>query len=351
MIKFTPEGIYCIPGNFYLDPWLPVDYAVITHGHSDHARPGMKNYLCHHQSLPILKSRLGSDITVQSIGYNEEITINGVKLSMYPAGHIIGSAQVRLEYKGRVVVFSGDYKVQDDGLSTPFEPVQCNEFITESTFGLPIYNWLSVAQQKEQLQQWVLSNKANHKTSVFIGYSLGKAQRIMKALEGVAPLYVHYSIDKLNKAYESAGVNLPEYTTIDLREDIKYATESIIILPPSLLDSKVIKKIPALATAICSGWMQVRGARRWRSADAGFAISDHADWNGLLSSIKATGAEKVYVTHGQTSIFSKYLNEIGIAAEEVKTQFNSEEEDIEQQPATINDDTEEQNKDINSENE
>lgn len=329
MLKFTPKGIYCVPGKFYIDPWRPVDYALITHGHADHARWGMKKYLCHHFTVPILKSRIGKDIQVQGIEYNESLTINGVKVSFHPAGHIIGSAQIRLEYKGKIVVVSGDYKVQDDGLTTPFEVVKCHEFITESTFGLPIYNWSSIEKQNEQLQNWVLSNQSNGKTSVFVGYSLGKAQRIMKAVEGIAPINVHYSIGKLNEAYESVGIKLPEYSTMDLREDVKYLDKSIVIVPPSLLDSNVIRKIPNRANAFCSGWMQVRGAKRWRSADAGFAISDHADWKGLLDAIKATEAEKIYVTHGQTAVFTKYLNEIGIYAEELKTEFGSDDEEVE----------------------
>ncbi len=329
MLKFTPKGIYCVPGKFYIDPWRPVDYALITHGHADHARWGMKKYLCHHFTVPILKSRIGKDIKVQGIEYNENLVINDVKVSFHPAGHIIGSAQIRLEHKGRIVVISGDYKVQDDELTTPFEVVKCHEFITESTFGLPIYNWASIEKQNEQLQNWVLSNQSNGKTSVFVGYSLGKAQRIMKAVDGIAPINVHYSIGKLNEAYESVGIKLPEYSTIDLREDVKYLDKGIVIVPPSLLDSNVIRKIPNRANAFCSGWMQVRGAKRWRNADAGFAISDHADWNGLLDAIKSTEAEKVYVTHGQTAVFSKYLNEIGIYAEELKTEFGSDDEEVE----------------------
>lgn len=326
MLQFTDKGIYCIPGRFYIDPWKPVEYAVITHGHADHARWGMKHYLCHHTTVPVLKSRINEDISVQGINYYENLHINGVKVSFFPAGHIIGSAQIRMEYKGRVVVVSGDYKVQNDGLSVPFETVRCHEFITESTFGLPVYKWMSVDQLDELLQNWVINNQQNGKTSVLIGYSLGKAQRIMKALSSIAPLYVHYSIGRLNEAYESAGIRLPEYKVIDFREDIKYLSRNIVILPPALRDSNVIKKIPNKAEAICSGWMQIRGARRWRGADAGFAISDHADWTGLINTIKDTGAEKVYVTHGQTAVFTKYLNEIGIYAEEIKTEFGEDEE-------------------------
>lgn len=327
MIRFRTEGIYCEAGNFYIDPWKPVDMALITHGHADHARWGMKRYLCHEYTVPILQSRISPDIKVQGLTYNNPITISGVKVSFHPAGHIIGSAQIRLEYKGKVVVISGDYKVQDDGLSTSFEPIRCHEFVSESTFGLPIYNWLSVEEYNRQLQDWVLKNQSIGKTSVFIGYSLGKAQRIMKALEGVDKLHVHYAIGKLNQAYESVGIKLPEYHTIDLREDVKYLDKGIVILPPSLADTNVINKIPNHATAICSGWMQVRGARRWRSADAGFAISDHADWNGLLQAVRATQAEQVYITHGQTAVFTKYLNENGIAAQEVETAFGTEDEE------------------------
>ena len=149
----------------------------------------------------------------------------------------------------------------------------------------------------------------------------------MQALKDAGPLFVHYSIGKLNRAFEQIGVELPQYEIVDLREDVKHLDQGIVIVPPSLLESKVIKKIPYMAHAICSGWMQVRGARRWRSADAGFAISDHADWEGLIEAVKATGAEQVHVTHGQTAVFAKYLNEIGIAADVVPTEYGQEEEE------------------------
>ena len=330
MLKFKKEGIFCVPGKFYIDPWLPVKYALITHGHADHARWGMEKYLCHHFTVPILHSRIGRDIQVQGVNYNESIVINGVKVSFHPAGHIIGSAQIRLEYKGKVIVVSGDYKVQNDGLSTAFEPVKCHEFITESTFGLPIYNWPTIEKQNQDLQNWVLQNTKNNKTSVFVGYSLGKAQRIMKALENTLPIYVHYSISKLNQAYEAVGIELPQYETLDFRESVQHVNQKIVIVPPALVDSNALKKIPNMAYAYCSGWMHVRGARRWRSADAGFAISDHADWNGLLNAIKATDAEKVYVTHGQTEVFSTYLNEIGIQSQVLKTEFGNEEDPIDE---------------------
>lgn len=329
LVKFTKKGIYCIPGKFYLDPWLPVDHAVISHGHADHARYGMKHYLCQTDSKAILKHRLGQDISIDTLPYDVPKQINGVQVSFHPAGHVIGSAQIRMEYKGFVVVFTGDYKVKDDNLTIPFHPIKCHEFITESTFGLPIYNWLSEAEIQKQMMDWVLKNKDHNRTSVFIGYSLGKAQRIMKLMEGVDQIYVHSAIHNLNTAIESSGIMLPktELLTYDFKkEDLQ---NKIVILPPALLGSKLLKRIPNAATAICSGWMQIRGNRRWKAVDAGFAVSDHADWNGLLSAVKATEAEKVYVTHGSQATFSKYLNEIGIPSEEVKTEYGVDDEDEE----------------------
>lgn len=326
LLRFTNKGIYCPRGDFYIDPWHPVNYAVITHGHGDHARWGNKNYLAHDASKPILQTRLGADISIDTMPYGETRMVRGVKLSLHPAGHIIGSSQIRLEHNGFVSVVSGDYKVADDGISTPFELVRCNEFVTESTFGLPIYNWLDQQQMFDNIKNWIHRNQANQRTSIFIAYSLGKAQRLMNGLEGVAKIFVHSSIARLNKAMEEAGISLPQthpWNTEISRSDVQ---GNIIILPPSLLGSNMIRKIPNGAIAICSGWMQVRGNRRWQSADAGFAVSDHADWGGLLQTVKATGAEKIFVTHGYTATFAKYLNEIGIAAEEVSTQYGNDEE-------------------------
>ena len=339
LVKFTKKGIYCIPGNFYLDPWFPVDYAIISHGHADHSRPGNRHYLCHNDSKAIIKHRIGKDISIESLGYNEPKNINGVQVSFFPAGHVIGSAQIRLEYKGFVVVFSGDYKTQPDFISTPYEPVKCHEFITESTFGLPIYKWKDEKELQTELQDWVLQNQQNNRTSVFLGYSLGKAQRIMKLIEGVDAIYVHTAIHNLNNAISGSGIDLPK--TNLLTADFKKADlqNKIVILPPALLGSRLLKKIPNAATAICSGWMHIRGNRRWKGVDAGFSISDHADWDGLLDAVKATDAEKVYVTHGSQAVFSKYLNEIGIAAQELKTEFGEDEfakdEDVKTEPAAL----------------
>ncbi len=329
LIDFTNKGIYCKQGNFYIDPWHPVDYAVTTHGHADHVKWGNKNYLCHDLTKPILTQRYGLEQNVQTLPYDKNININGVKLSLHPAGHVIGSSQIRLEYKGEVCVVSGDYKIEYDGISTEFEPIKCHTFVSESTFGLPIYHWESQHQIFAQIKNWLLANYAKQKTSILIVYSLGKAQRLIKNLAGNYPIYVHQSIANLNDAFVKAGVDLPK--TISITPEIKKEElqKGLIIIPPSLADGKWVKSLIQPATAICSGWMMVRAGRRWRSADAGFALSDHADWPSLLNAIKATQAEQVFVTHGYTAIFSKYLNEIGIAAKEVSTKYGSEENDDE----------------------
>ena len=323
-IQFTKRGIYCKVGKFYLDPWLPVDYAIISHGHADHARWGMKHYLCHEHSENILKYRIGQDISIESMPYNEKRIINGVTVSFHPAGHLIGSAQIRLEYKGEVVVFTGDYKVKNDNLTIPFEPVKCHTLITESTFGLPIYKWQSEAKLQEQLQHWIGQNQQAGKTSVLFGYSLGKAQRLLKLVEDVDDIYVHRAIYNTNQVIEQAGIALPHYQLLDGYFDKKEIDQKILVLPPALLDSKMMKRIPNPATAICSGWMQVRGNRRWRGVDAGFAISDHADWEGLLQAIRSSEAEQVYVTHGYQASLTKYLNQIGISASELITDYGVE---------------------------
>ncbi|UIR57711.1 ligase-associated DNA damage response exonuclease [Sphingobacterium sp. SRCM116780] len=327
LITFTNRGIYCKQGDFYIDPWLPVDYAVTTHGHADHVRWGNKYYLCHHLTKAIIKCRISEDLVVESLAYGETVVRNGVQISFHPAGHVIGSAQVRLAYKGEVCVISGDYKIEYDGISTAFEPVKCHTFVSESTFGLPIYNWLPQENIIADIKQWATQNQVDHKTTVLIAYSLGKAQRLLQNLAGHMPIYVHNSIARLNEAIEHAGVPLPFHTKITAEMSKDELQGGILIVPPAMQDTKWIKSLHTAAVGVCSGWMQVRSHRRWQSADAGFALSDHADWNGLTSAIRATGAEKVYVTHGFTSVFARYLSEIGISAEAVSTQFGTEEDE------------------------
>ena len=324
LIQFTDRGLYCPQGGFYIDPWRPVDRAVITHGHSDHARWGNKNYLCHHHTLPILQLRLGPN-HYQSVDWNEPVIMNGVKVSLHPAGHIIGSSQVRVEYLGEVWVVSGDYKCENDGLSGQFEIVPCNTFITESTFGLPIYNWKPQQEIYADMQQWIKELNNDGKTAVLTAYSLGKAQRILQPIsETGIPIFLHGAVYNVHRALIDAGWKLPAAKRVELDAPKESFKKSVVIVPGSAIGSPWMKRFTPYAVGSCSGWMQVRGNVRRRNVDAGFALSDHADWNGLLQTIKATGAEKVFVTHGFQSAFSRYLNEIGIEAGEVKTEFGEE---------------------------
>ncbi|HJU45642.1 MAG TPA: ligase-associated DNA damage response exonuclease, partial [Chitinophagaceae bacterium] len=330
LIDFTDKGLYCRQGNFYIDPWWPVERAVITHAHSDHARWGSRSYLCHHLTKPILQLRLG-DNNYQTVEWGEALFMNGVRVSLHPAGHIIGSSQVRVEYNGEVWVVSGDYKIENDGISRAFEPVRCNTFITESTFGLPIYNWKSQATIFTNIQNWIRNNQAAGKTSVLIAYSLGKAQRVLQAVKEVADkIFVHGAIWNTQEALLQTGVLpaglLPEVKRVTAEVPKETYKESVVIAPPSADGTPWMRRFAPYSVGICSGWMQVRGNQRRRNADAGFALSDHADWKGLLHAVEATGAQKVLVTHGFQAAFSRYLNEAGIEAGEVKTEYGNDED-------------------------
>lgn len=333
LIEFSDKGLCCPKGKFYIDPWKPVDKALITHAHSDHARWGSASYLCHTFSKPILQLRLG-DNPYQTVDWNENIFINGVKVSFHPAGHVIGSSQIRVEYNGEVWVISGDYKIADDGISGQFEPLACNTFVTESTFGLPIYKWKSPEQINKDIQNWVLKNQQEKKTSVIIAYSLGKAQRVIQAIAEVTQnIFVHGAIYNIHETLLQAGWNLPQVKRVTPETKKEELAGSVVVAPPSADGSIWMKRFTPYSVGICSGWMQVRGNARRRNADAGFAMSDHADWPGLLQAVKATGAEKVFVTHGFQAQFSRYLNENGIEAAEVKTEYGNDEEILPTSPA------------------
>jgi putative mRNA 3-end processing factor len=325
LLEFSNQGIYCGQAGVYIDPWKPVDMAIITHAHSDHARWGSKKYICHKDTKPVLLWRLGPETKVSDADYNEAFTINGVHFSFHPAGHIIGSSQVRVEYKGEVWVVSGDYKLEDDGLSTPFEPVRCNVFITESTFGLPIYKWPPQQKIFDDIHNWWYRNQQDGLASVLTGYSLGKAQRLLANIDrSIGPVFVHGAIHNINRELIRSGVPIPDVPWVSpemKKEDFRRA---LIIAPPSAINSPWMKKFYPYSSAVASGWMSLRGTRRRRSVDRGFAISDHADWNGLNLAIKETGAEKVVITHGYRNIFARWLKESHYDAWVEETQFEGE---------------------------
>src|SRR5690606_29502916 len=323
MIQFRSEGIYCPQADVYIDPWSPVNKAIITHGHSDHARPRHKEYLCHTLSKEILKLRLGSEISIQTLAYDETIFINGVEISLHPAGHIIGSAQIRLEYKGEVWVVSGDYKVLNDGVSIPFEAVKCHRFITESTFGLPIYDFDLFEDVYADMNNWWQKNSDDGFNSVIIGYSLGKAQSILKHLNpSIGPVFLHGAVANINDALRISGIDI-QGQRITEHVDKSMFRGAAIVAPMSAIGSPWLKKFNPYRIAVCSGWMALRGARRRYGVDKGFVLSDHCDFKQLNYSIKETGAENVYVTHGYQTIYSKWLREqYGLNAVEVKTLFD-----------------------------
>lgn len=341
MLKFDRSGIYCVPAGVYIDPWKPVDKAIITHAHSDHARFGSKHYLSHNNSVPVLKYRLGRDISISGLEYGESLDINGVNISLHPAGHIPGSAQVRLEHKGEVWVVSGDYKLQADGISAPFEPLKCDHFVTESTFGLPIYNFPSPDFVHNEINEWWRSNREQGKNSVIIGYALGKAQRIIHHLDAsIGDIFTHGAVANLNDIVAPPG-SLPVYQRIAPDAKKGSITGAMIVAPPSAMGTTWMKRFEPYSLGICSGWMQLRGARRRRAADRGFILSDHADWQQLNTAIRATGAENIYVTHGYKSVYAKWLREeYKLNAVEVDTLYEGE---------SIEGDKEEATQDLNTE--
>lgn len=324
LLTFTPDGIYCAQGDFYIDPWRPVDRALITHGHADHSRQGMGHYLSTHAAAPVMRHRLG-DISIDTVGYGETVTRNGVTVSFHPAGHVPGSAQIRLEHKGEVWVCSGDYKTVDDGLSEPFEPVKCHAFITESTFGLPVFNWTPQDILAQQINDWWSANAANGTFSLLGCYALGKAQRLLRTVDpSIGPILTHGAIENTNRVLRGQGIALPDTTLVTPDLDVKANAGALVLATPSALNSTWARRFKPASTAFASGWMALRGVRRRRAADRGFIVSDHADWSGLNDAIGQTGAERIFVTHGYTAVFSKWLNEQGYDAKIVETEFDGE---------------------------
>ncbi|MCA6073703.1 ligase-associated DNA damage response exonuclease [Fulvivirga sedimenti] len=329
LLEFTEKGIYCSHADVYIDPWKPVKKALITHGHADHSRPGHQYYLATPEAAPIIRYRLGNEIRIQTLPFGSAQTINGVKFSFHPAGHIIGSAQVRVEYKGEVWVVSGDYKLENDGLSTPFEPVPCNVFITECTFGLPIYQWKDQAEVFAEINQWWQENKDAGKVSILTGYALGKAQRLLFGLDqSIGPVFTHGAIENVNEIIRAQGITLPETQRVEADMKKRIFEGSLILTTPSSVGTSWLQRFKPYSVAMASGWMALRGARRRRAADRGFVLSDHADWDGLNAAVSATGASRIITTHGYTNLYSRWLVEQGLDAMEAKTEFEGEVNDV-----------------------
>jgi putative mRNA 3-end processing factor len=315
-----PEGLYCPAGDFHIDPWRAVPRAIVTHAHADHARTGHGRYLCAAPGAGVLRARLGK-ITLQTLAYGEAINIGGVRVSLHPAGHVLGSAQVRLEHGGQVWVVSGDYKIEPDRTCTAFEPVRCDCFITESTFALPIYRWRPATEVFSEINAWWRDNVAAGRPSLLRGYSLGKAQRLLSGLDAdIGTIVVHSSVEPINEAYRNEGVSLPD--TLRLNESLgdDVWQRALVLAPPSATaKGPLAARLAQASQASASGWLQLRKARKAAGLDKCFVLSDHADWPGLVSAIGASGAQRVIVTHGQEDALVRCLQEQGLDAASMQT--------------------------------
>jgi len=321
------EGLYCPQGDFFIDPWRPVSRAVLTHAHADHARRGHAAYLAQADSAGVLRARLG-EITLQTLAYGEALHVNGVQVSLHPAGHVLGSAQVRIEHRGEVWVASGDYFVSGAGdantTCAPFEPQRCDCFITESTFGLPIYRWRAQAEVLADINAWWRANADDGRASLLMAYSFGKAQRLLAGVDAdIGPIVVHGAVEPLNAAYRSAGVTLPATHLLDEMNDKALLRRALVIAPPAVHGSAWARRFGDFGDAFASGWMQLRGARRRQGVDRGFVLSDHADWPGLHSAIAATGAARVIVTHGYEAVMVRWLQQHGLQAGSFSTEYGA----------------------------
>lgn len=328
MLQVTDRGLWCEAADLHIDPWRPVDRAIVTHAHGDHLAWGCGGYLAAAPGALVTRARLGQHADrLETVAYGESRTVNGVRISLHPAGHILGSAQVRLEHRGEVWVVSGDYKVDPDPTCTPWEPVRAHTFITESTFGLPIYRWPAPTVVAEQVNAWWRANASRGVTSVLYGYALGKAQRLLALLDpSIGPIRTHGAVEAMTQAYRDSGVALPPTRHATSDGSVR-GTGALVLAPPSVDGSTWLRRFGALETAFASGWMQVRGARRRRGVGRGFVVSDHVDWPQLLAAIDATGAERVWVTHGFTGPVVRWLRERGLDARAVATRWEGERDD------------------------
>lgn len=322
IVQMTASGLYCEAGDFFVDPLRPVEQAVITHGHADHARPACSAYLASDDALPILQQRLGSQAWIETLPPGETLVRNGVRVSLHPAGHMLGSCQVRIEAEGRVCVVSGDYKTRPDPTCRPFEPLRCDHFITESTFGLPIFQWRPDQEVFEEINNWWRTNQKNGVTSVLFAYAAGKAQRLLAGLEEtLGPIVTHGAVERITDCYRSAGIELPGTLPVsDLEKGFDWS-RSLILAPPSAGGTPWMQRFGAVSRGFASGWMTIRGIRRRRMVDRGFVLSDHADWTGLLETVAETGADKIWATHGYAGSLARYLKEQGHEARAVGSRF------------------------------
>jgi putative mRNA 3-end processing factor len=322
LIINTDRGLYCPAGDFHVDAWQDVPRTIVTHAHSDHARPGSARYLTTPDGVHVLRHRMGPAPIIDSIGYGEHLDMNGVRVSLHPAGHLLGSAQVRVEHGGEVWIITGDYKRHPDPTCRPFELVKCDTLITECTFGLPIFRWREPETVVADINDWWRCNVAEGRTSMLQAYTLGKAQRVLASIDpSIGPILLHGAVHAMVEAYRRTGVTLPpaEYATVENTK--QHRGKALVICPPAAVGSVWVRKFAPMSIGIASGWMQVRGFRRRRAADRGFVLSDHVDWPALMQTLQETGAEHVIVTHGFTRPVARYLSERNMRVSVFQTRF------------------------------
>jgi putative mRNA 3-end processing factor len=336
LLQVNANGLYCSAGDFYIDPWNPVPFAIVTHAHSDHARWGSRRYLAAQDGLGLLRVRLGMDAEIEGIPYGETRSLGGVRVSLHPAGHVLGSAQVRIEHRGEVWVVTGDYKRQPDPTCQPFEPVRCHALVTESTFGLPLFRWKPTEEIAGEINAWWRENQAQGRASMLYAYAVGKAQRVLAYLDpSIGPIFLHGAMLATTRAYREAGVALPPTSTVLAAPKDQDWSQAIILAPPSAHGSPWLRRFGDLSTAAASGWMRVRGIRRRKAMDRGFVLSDHVDWPALLQTIDESEAEQVFVTHGYTGPVVRYLRERGLQAAILETRFLGESLEVDEAPELV----------------
>lgn len=317
MLTLTAKGLYCPAGDFHIDPKSGVNHAVVTHAHSDHARRGSRNYYCAASGEQLLRARLGQNIVVHPQQFRQPFEINGVKLSLHPAGHILGSAQVRIEYGGEVWVASGDYKRDADPTCEPFESVPCDVFVTEATFGTPSFVWSKGQDLGIQIHDWWMHNRERGTNSVLFAYSLGKAQRVLGVLHPHThrPIYCDPAVTPLTACYREQGIALaPTICLSQVAADQRLRGE-LFLVPQSFLKSAQRPLLGShFETAFASGWMAGGGRGFGGGYDHGFVMSDHADWNDLVRTVLETGARRVYVQHRGNGALVKHLRQLGLSA-------------------------------------
>lgn len=325
ILETTPRGLYCSAGGFYIDPIQPVERAVLTHAHSDHARSGSKYYLATTASEYLLRMRLGEGAEFEFLSYGESRSIHGIQVSFHPAGHMLGSAQVRLQYRGRVAVVTGDYKLGGDATCTAWEPVPCHLLVSECTFGLPVYRWQPQDAVFQAINTWWRGCAGQDKCCVLYGYAIGKSQRLLAGLDtSIGPIFTHGAVEKGVEAYRRSGVALPptqHVGSMPKRHDWRGA---MVVAVPSAHGSPWLRRFGRISTAMASGWMAIRGNRRRRSLDRGFVLSDHVDWPSLLRAVEASSPETVWATHGTTAVVARYLGEAGYQAVAIDSPGQSE---------------------------